>query len=112
MPIQPENIPGIITSIAALITAMIGVLGTYWLQKNQKKLSEADTADKYQQIADRAATRALRLEERIDRLEKENAELEINYRKVLRDLEIYTRWTERLVHQIQSLGHVPVEKEI
>ena len=107
-----EQLAGLITAFAIFLTSMVGIMGAYLLHTRQKPMTEADTADKYQQIADRAATRALRLEDRIDNLEKENYETNQKLKQVMIELATYKRWTERLVHQIRSLGQDPVKKEL
>lgn len=100
----------VIAAMVSILTVVFGFYGAYWLNQRQKPISEAETAAKYQQIADLAANRALRLEERIDKLEKSNVELKEKYAEVKKELDSYKRWTERLVHQIKSLGHEPVSK--
>lgn len=107
---EPDIVLEIIAAVTGVLTILAALYGAYWLHLRQKPVSEAETAAKYQQIADMAANRALRLEERINKLEESNRELEEKYQEVKKELDIYKRWTERLVHQIKSLGHEPIEK--
>ena len=121
---------GEIIAIIVAIGALIGnVIMWRKLPHETKEIDaraesqDADTASKYQAIADKAAERALRLEERmeakvlklecrVDELESEVAKLteEINWQRTensnLRD------WAERLVHQVQSLGGEPVKLRV
>jgi hypothetical protein len=98
--------------IGALITALIYVLKV----KTEKRAvnavtekTEAETISIYQNIADRSAERALKLDIRITTLEalvqKQAAELQ-RLREENADLR---EWAERLVHQVQGLGAEPVK---
>jgi len=82
----------------------------------QTESTDAETARKYLDIANLAAERALKLDERVKCLEKENADL----RKSLRDMQItiddsvvernsLKDWATRLTHQVISLNGKPVE---
>jgi phenylalanyl-tRNA synthetase alpha subunit len=122
---EPEILTGLITSCTALITVTFGVLGAYWLHKREDKKTDADVADKYQQIADRAAERALKLEDRIDLLTTQIDQLKADnatqakayealtkaYIILAQEHRIYKSWVERLVRQIKELGYEPVQKK-
>jgi chromosome segregation ATPase len=78
--------------------------------------TDADTAEKYQRIANLAAERALGLERRLTQLEDEKIALAVKVttletKLAAKDEEIATLrdWAERLVHQVQALGEVPVK---
>jgi septal ring factor EnvC (AmiA/AmiB activator) len=78
--------------------------------------ADADTAEKYQRIANLAAERALGLERRLSQLENEKIQMAIELDKIKAELvakneEIATLrdWAERLVHQVQAFGEVPVK---
>jgi len=89
---------GGLSGVAALIDAA-----------SRRRASRADTMAKYQEIADRAAERALKLDERVIELEtkvNEQAALIHNLQCENADLR---DWAERLVHQVQALGGSPVE---
>ena len=98
--------------IGALITALIYVFKV----KTEKRAvnaetekTEAETISIYQNIADRSAERALKLDIRITTLEalvqKQAAELQ-RLREENADLR---EWAERLVHQVHGLGAEPVK---
>jgi regulator of replication initiation timing len=70
---------------------------------------DADTAEKYLNIADIAAERALRLESRVKDLEQEVDHLKQANSRLLKENGDLREWAERLVHQVQSLGVEPVK---
>jgi predicted RNase H-like nuclease (RuvC/YqgF family) len=71
--------------------------------------TEADTADKFMTIANRAAERVIVLENRVKELETEVAQLKDYNRQCHLEREDLKDWAERLVHQIQSMGVEPVK---
>ena len=70
--------------------------------------SEADTAEKYRAIADRAADRALALDQRIQQLEKRVLEQAEEMEHLRCENERLAHWAGRLVHQVKSMGGDPV----
>ena len=73
---------------------------------------DADTASKYQDIADRAAVRALGLEVRVNELECEVAKLKDENRRQHSENADLRDWAERLTHQVQSLGGDPMKLRV
>ena len=69
---------------------------------------DANTAEKYQTIANMAAERALKLEKRINELECEVAKLKEENRQYREENVDLRDWADRLVHQVKSLGGNPV----
>jgi hypothetical protein len=98
--------------IGALITALIYVTKI----RTEKRLAnagtnkvEAETASIYQDIADRSAERALKLDIRMSVLEK-IVEKQAKELQRLREENADLRdWAERLVHQVIGLGVEPVK---
>ena len=91
-------IPWVVAITSALVAAYIAI---------RKTPAEVDnlastTADKWQQIADRAAEKALKLDERVTEMEGE-------LRCMREENEDLRDWAERLVHQIRMLGQEPVK---
>lgn len=69
---------------------------------------EADTAEKYQRIADRAAETTLKLNERVTELENEVRKLLAKLKKAEQENEDLRDWAERLVNQVKCLDAEPV----
>lgn len=104
-----------LSGLLALILAVVAIgKGFYEGKKIQKDASKAgaDAITSYEQAADIAAERALKLTKRIkdleDVVEAQGKELE-ELKDTLEDVQ---DWAERLVHQVQSLGGVPVKIRI
>lgn len=97
-------LPWFASVAVAVIAAIPGVL--VWIGSRQK--SNADTAATYQQIANRAAERALSLQSQITTLERRIDEQDEEMRKLMCERDDLQEWAERLVHQVQSLGGQPV----
>jgi len=104
-----------IASILVAIAAVLGALVTYRKYRPETRASEADTAAKYQQVADLAAERALKLDARVQQLEGQVAaqrELIDEQQQELHTLRCENDdlrdWAERLVSQVKSLGGDPV----
>lgn len=70
--------------------------------------SEADTAEKYRAIADRAADRALAVDQRLQQLEKQVIEQSLEIEDLKCENARLAHWADRLVHQVISLGGRPV----
>lgn len=73
------------------------------------KNTEADVASKYQSIAEKAAERALKLDDRMLTLEKENELLRSEMNALKASNEDLREWADRLVHQVIGLGGTPVK---
>lgn len=121
------------TGIAALITSLVLLFNTWWSRRKTEAerhkteadsdVSEASAAETYQRIADRAAERALDLDEKIeqikadfmarmeqrDKIITEQAAMIRQQAAVIADLQ---DWAERLAHQVRSLGGTPVEMRL
>jgi predicted RNase H-like nuclease (RuvC/YqgF family) len=99
------GIGGLIMGMAAIITALIA----RFKAPAERSQTQAGTAEIYDRIAQGAAMRALKLDERVDALEKENNILKsriIRQEEMIADLR---DWAERLAHQVQSLGGTAVK---
>lgn len=124
------------SSISAIIVALIALLKSYLIPKHERRKynTEADKADAeasktFEEAAHMASERANQLEIRlakleadfrteIDRLNGEIKERDKQIEQLMRELETKEEviaqlkdWSERLVHQIQSLGQTPVPFE-
>jgi hypothetical protein len=105
-----------LSSLAAMLVS-IGALYIAWKKAPAERESiEVDTASKYQIIADKAAERALKLDERVNELEdqlvekdKEIADLRLGYTQLKQENMDLRDWAERLAYQVQSQGLVPVK---
>lgn len=99
------GVGGFILACAAIITALI----SRYKAPAERSQTQAGTAEIYDRIAQGAATRALKLDERVLALEQENDTLR---KKILRQDEKIadlTDWSGRLAHQVQSLGGTAVK---
>ena len=109
--------------IAAVILASLAVYKAFRAQRYDERLAraasskgDADAAASYEELADRAASRAIKLQDQIDELrsqddvqQKEIDDLKADSREKDCLIEDLREWAERLVHQVISLGGKPVE---
>ncbi len=99
------GVGGLIIACAAIITALIA----RYKAPAERSNTQAGTAEIYDRIAEKAAARALRLDERVDALERENSTLSkkiILQDTIISDMQILI---DRLTHQVLSLGGVPIK---
>jgi uncharacterized coiled-coil protein SlyX len=94
-----------LAGIAALIATGIVV----WKAFFETRATSADTASKYEELANRSAERALSLDSRVSDLEKRIDEQQQTIESLRCENADLRDWAERLVHQVQSLGGAPVE---
>lgn len=116
--------------IVSIVTALIAVATVYiaWRKlKPEYQGLDADAATKYAELVDRAAKRETEYQNRIDEirrsiqvikddsdskvaaLEKCQEELEGRIGTLERENRSLKDWASRLVHQVKSLGAIPVE---
>lgn len=110
---------GFLTALSSLSAMLIAIVSLYIAWKKapvEVDHLKVDTATKYQQIADMAAERALKLDARVDELEnqlvekdKEIAELRREYDELKQENVDLRNWAERLVYQLQSVDITPVK---
>lgn len=106
------GVAGVIGSIAAIVLA----LRKYPYESRNMDASAAkayaeaakSSADRAKEIADEWDAYRKQSETQIENLEKEVRELKISLKVRQEELENLRDWAERLVHQVQSLGAVPV----
>lgn len=105
----------LIAVMASLVAASPGLVALY--QNRNKSKAEttglsADTAEKFQRLADKAAERVAAMQIRLDAVEDQLQSME----KQLRDSEAraakFEGWAKRLAGQVTSLGGIPVPLEI
>jgi predicted RNase H-like nuclease (RuvC/YqgF family) len=103
--IDMAGIAGLVMGMAAIITALIA----RYKAPAERSQTQAGTAEIYDRIAQGAAVRALKLNERVDALEIENNLLKtriIRQDEMIADLRDLA---DRLAHQVQSLGGTAVK---
>lgn len=116
---SPEIIAALVASvlmaIGSLVTSSIAAIRTLQMLRPERTLSSADAISKFEEVANRAAERALKLDARIEKLEEERDALKVlieKQRAIIdrqqREIELMTTWATRLVHQVRSLGAIPV----
>lgn len=105
----------VLMAIGSFTTTIVAAYKSLKMSRREFASSEADAIEKYQKIAQIAADRALKLDERITRLEDERDELKKVIReqrdmieKQGREIALLSAWASRLVHQVKSLGVEPV----
>ena len=101
--------------IAALVTSFVALLGAYlaWRKtKPETRVLDGDAAESYQRIASQSAKRELELMAKIDVLEKRVDELAEQLEDAIKRAEKFEDWARRLVHQVRSLGAVPVPLDV
>jgi len=109
------SILDIMASVIAIAVSVFALYRSYKMVPREMKSTDADTMHTYEQIAELSASRALRTEERITALEKDvesqrqTIELQsIEIEKLKCENIDLKDWAERLVHQVQALGEIPV----
>jgi hypothetical protein len=100
-----------VTSIVALIGALVALYVAWRKTPAEVKNVDADTAGKYQEIADKAAIRALALEERVTDLEATMLKQAGQIAILQAENALLRNWADRLVHQVRMRGDVPVEMD-
>jgi len=98
--------------IAAAIGALPGVLALIVQSKKRNAeidCAEAEAAESYASVAKSYAAEVISLRKEINELRKELFETKKQVRDQDREIQDLRDWAERLVHQVQSLGSVPVE---
>jgi outer membrane murein-binding lipoprotein Lpp len=107
-------------SIGSMLITLLGLVGGWFLIRPQTNSLDSSTAEKYQQIADKASDKIDKLQARLDKTEadmrtmKEKLEaevyaLKIEARSANERAERFENWAKRLVYQVRSMGGVPVE---
>lgn len=131
---------GDISGLVAVVIAVIGMIVAIRKSPHeirsidaQTDVSEANTAEKYQQIADRAAERALKLDEQIVQLQEisqrqsgeirkmkaENSQLSktvefqgVEIKKLQVENDELRVWSARLTQQVIDAGGIPIPMRI
>jgi len=99
------GVGGLVIAIAAITTALIA----RYKAPSEKSLTQAGTAEIYDRIAEKAAARALRLDERVDALEQENNLLKSHILRQDATISDMRDLIDRLSHQVLSLGGTPIK---
>ena len=109
-------------TITDVVTLVIMALGFYLTWKKapleSRKLageaasSQADTAARWQEIANNAAKREAELRSRLDTIELQMATLQIQAREAMAKAARFEDWATRLSHQVISLGGHPVPLDV
>lgn len=99
---------GTVAALIAAIAALIGVYITYRKLKPEKRVLDADAAQKYQEMLIKSAQREQELMTRVEALENKMEKLEQELRETKKALEDWKNYADRLAHQIRSRGLIPV----
>jgi len=96
-----------------IIVAVIGAIGGIGAFVNGKRAITSDAASKVTndalKLLEPYKMRVVELEKRVDELEIESREIIKKYSTVCGRNEDLQDWAERLVHQVQSMGAIPVK---
>lgn len=98
-----------ITSIVSIVGAAMAIYAVWRKVPHEARGFDASAAEAFEKAATSAAERATRLEARIEKLEKLTSDQEARIETLECENEDLRDWIERLVHQVQSLGAVPVQ---
>lgn len=104
-----SDIIAALTSFLALVGSGIAVYVAWRKAPREVANLDADTAGKWQTIADKSAGQVEKLTARVDALEKLSQEQEERIRCLEEENADLRDWAERLVHQIKAQGIEPVK---
>lgn len=102
---------GTVASLIMSLAAIIGAVIVWRKYKPEQRALDGEAAIKYQQVASQAAAREIEFMTKIDALEKRVEELERSLDRAEKLASKLEDWTQRLTHQVQSLGAIPVQFE-
>lgn len=98
-----------IASFIAVIGSFVSIYIVYRKLPHETHGIDASAVESYERAVTSAANRAVKLEERISHLEKITADQNDRIDALEQENSDLRDWVERLVHQVQSLGHDPVK---
>lgn len=99
----------LISNLAAIVLALVAVYVAWRKTPAERRDIEGSAADKFEQIAGRAALRIDTLEKRVDELERQLKDAKSRIGELEGENGDLRDWAERLVHQVRSLGQEPVK---
>lgn len=116
-----------ILSIAAMAVTVLGLIGGWFMIRPQTQQLDSSTAEKYQEIADKAAKTIQEMRKEIDEqqgkyeagkkllmariatVEGEVIDLKAQLRQANERASRFEDWAKRLVYQVRSMGGIPVD---
>jgi hypothetical protein len=101
----------VITAFIAASPGLVALLVQFKKGRAEAAGLDADTAEKYQRIADNAAKRLADMDKRLEDSETRISELEAMLHAESRERKRFEDWARRLAHQVESLGATPVSLE-
>jgi hypothetical protein len=100
----------VLISLLPYIVMLIVAIPGFVALKNQQKLGDASVAEKYQEIAEKAAVTVKRLQAQVETLEKSVDVLQIKYSNLKVEADNLETWALKLCGQVTMLGAVPIKR--
>ncbi len=104
-------------TVAALVAVLAALPGIYAIWQNRNKVRadasvlDASTAEKYQEIARKAAERMEAMQKRLDLMDAQLFDMQQQLKLSEARAARFEGWAKRLAGQVTSMGGIPVPLE-